>query len=110
RSGATADGWVFFARSGSGQEIQRPRHDDFGGVLQGRSWSLEFAHHWADAHYLRFLPALLEASRGTTVTGHGTQGASLRQPECDRQRSWHGARLTGGVARQRTGHGRSAFP
>ena len=85
--------------------------DDGGGrVLQGGAGPLELAHDRADAHYLRLLSAVHEASGGDTREGDGAQGAPVRQPERDRPRARHGARCARGAARTGTGHRRSLVP
>ena len=81
-----------------------------GRVLQGRPRPLEFAHHRADAHHLRLLPALHEAAGRPTGAGHRPQGPSVRQPERHRQGARHRARLAGGPGRQGAGHGGPAVP
>ena len=53
---------------------------------------LELAHHRADAHHLRLLPALHQAAGRPARQGHGAQGAPVRQPERHRHGPRHRAR------------------
>ena len=100
-------GGAAVARPERGEE--RPGSGDDGGgrVLQGGAGPLELAHHRADAHYLRLLPALHEAPGGTTRKGDGAQGAPVRQPQRHGTRARHGARRARGAARPGAGHRRS---
>ena len=68
-------------RPGRREERARAGDDDAGRVLQGGAGPLELAHHRADAHHLRFLPALHQAAGGPTREGDGAQGAPVRQPQ-----------------------------
>ena len=103
-------GATHLARPGRREEVQRPGDDRAGRVLQGRPRPLEFAHHRADAHHLRLLPALHEAAGRPTGAGHRAEGPPLRQPERHRQGPRHRARLAGGPDGQGAGHGGSAVP
>ena len=98
------------ARPRCRQEVQRPGDDPRRRVLQGRSRSLELAHHRADAHHLRLLPALHETAGRSAGAGDRPQGASVRQPERHRQGPRHGTRRARGPRRQGAGHRRSALP
>ena len=68
---------------------------------------LELAHDRADAHHLRFLPALHQTAGRPTRQGDGAEGAPVRQPQRHRQGTRHGARLARRAGRQGAGHRRS---
>ena len=74
-----------FSRPERGQSLQRPGDDPGRRVLQGGTWPLELAHDRADAHHLRFLPALHQAAGRPAGPGHRAEGSPVRQPQCDRK-------------------------
>ena len=92
------------------QEVEGPGDDGGGRVLQGRSGPIEFAHDRADAHHLRLLPALHETAGRPAGAGHGPQGASVRQPERDRQGARHRTRVAGGPRGEGARHSGSNVP
>ena len=60
---------------------------------KGGARSVQFAHDWSDAHYLRFLPASHQTAGRQTRQGDGAQGQPVRKPQRHRKGTRHGTRV-----------------
>ena len=93
-----------------GEEVERTGNDGHRRVLQSRTRTFQLPHNRADAHHIRLLSAVHEASGRSVGKSDRDEGASVRKSQRDRQGPRDRASRSRRRHRQRTGDSRAGVP